>query len=95
MLSTAFGKQIYLDDNELLELTLATMDQLDAQFFLVIECQKGRICYASTSIETILGYKPVCRKKTEFFILIFFLFIKRRNYVYNLYLILLIPMILK
>ena len=58
--TTGFGKQIYLDDNELLELTLATMTEMDRFFFLMIECQKGRICYASTSVESILGSKPVC-----------------------------------
>ncbi|CAF4826149.1 unnamed protein product, partial [Rotaria sp. Silwood2] len=56
--SSGFGKQIYLDDNELLELILATIDQLGTYFFLIIECQKGRICYASSSAETTLGYKP-------------------------------------
>ncbi len=66
MSSTGFGKQIYLDDNELLELTLATIAELDTYFFLIIECQKGRICYASNSIETILGCKPV-KKKFFFF----------------------------
>ncbi len=33
---------------------------MDRYFFLIIECQKGRICYASNSVETILGCKPVC-----------------------------------
>jgi aryl hydrocarbon receptor nuclear translocator-like protein 1 len=56
--SSGFGKQIYLDDNELLELTLATITEMDRYFFLIIECQKGRICYASNSVETILGCKP-------------------------------------
>ena len=56
---------MYLNDNELLELTLATIDQMGTYFFLIIECQQGRICYASNSIETVLGYKPVCRKKTR------------------------------
>ncbi|CAF3353091.1 unnamed protein product [Rotaria sp. Silwood1] len=56
--SSGFGKQIYLNDNELLELILATIDQLGTYFFLIIECQKGRICYASSSTETTLGYKP-------------------------------------
>jgi hypothetical protein len=60
--SSGFGKQIYLDDNELLELTLATITEMDRYFFLIIECQKGRICYASSSVETILGCKPVCRQ---------------------------------
>ncbi|CAF0899729.1 unnamed protein product [Rotaria sordida] len=55
--SGGFGKQIYLDDNELLELILATIDQLGTYFFLIIECQQGRICYASCSTETMLGYK--------------------------------------
>jgi hypothetical protein len=59
--STGFGKQMYLNDNELLELTLATIDQIGNYFFLIIECQTGRICYASTSTEAALGYKPVCR----------------------------------
>jgi len=53
---------MYLNDNELLELTLATIDQMGTYFFLIIECQKGRICYASSSVETILGCKPVCRQ---------------------------------
>lgn len=61
--SVGFGKQIYLNDNELLELTLATMDQLGTYFFLIIECNKGRICYASSSVETTLGYKPVGQEK--------------------------------
>jgi PAS domain-containing protein len=52
-----FGKQIYLNDNQQFELTLATIDQMGTYFFLLIECQKGRICYASSSIESILGYK--------------------------------------
>ncbi|CAF1253602.1 unnamed protein product [Rotaria magnacalcarata] len=56
--SSGFGKQIYLSDNELLELVLATIDQLASYFFLIIECQKGRICFASSSTETTLGYKP-------------------------------------
>ncbi|CAF3317348.1 unnamed protein product [Rotaria socialis] len=56
--SRGFGKQIYLSDNELLELVLATIGQLASYFFLIIECQKGRICFASSSTETILGYKP-------------------------------------
>lgn len=56
--TSGFGKQIYLNDNELLELTLATLAEMDRYFFLIIECQKGRICYASTSVETVLGYKP-------------------------------------
>ncbi|CAF1083600.1 unnamed protein product [Rotaria sordida] len=55
--SGGFGKQIYLNDNELLELILATIDQLGTYFFLIIECQQGRICYASCSTETMLGYK--------------------------------------
>lgn len=60
--STGFGKQIYLNDNELLELTLATIDQIGNHFFLIIECETGRICYASTSTEATLGYKPVCER---------------------------------
>lgn len=32
---------------------------MDRYFFLVIECQKGRICYASSSVESVLGSKPV------------------------------------
>ncbi|CAF3626405.1 unnamed protein product [Adineta steineri] len=58
VLSSGFGKQIYLNDQELLELTLATIDQMGSYFFLIIECQKGRICYASHSTETLFGYKP-------------------------------------
>jgi len=57
--TSGFGKQVYLNDSELLELTLATLAEMDRYFFLIIECQKGRICYASSSVETILGYKPV------------------------------------
>jgi len=56
--TSGFGKQVYLNDSELLELTLATLAEMDRYFFLIIECQKGRICYASSSVETILGYKP-------------------------------------
>ncbi|CAF0918315.1 unnamed protein product [Adineta ricciae] len=57
VLSAGFGKQVYLNDDELLQLTLATIDQVGTSFFLIIECQKGRICYASSSTESILGYK--------------------------------------
>ncbi|UJR25520.1 hypothetical protein I4U23_006866 [Adineta vaga] len=59
VLSTGFGKQVYLNDDELLQLTLATIDQIGTYIFLIIECQKGRICYASSSTELILGYKPI------------------------------------
>ncbi len=59
---------MYLDDNELLELTIATMAEIDRYFFLMIECQKGRICYASSSVETLLGCKPVCSKTKSFFL---------------------------
>jgi hypothetical protein len=65
---------MYLNDTELLELTLATIDQMGTYFFLIIECQQGRICYASNSIETVLGYKPVCRKKNVFTKLFFYFF---------------------
>ena len=58
---------MYLDDNELLELTLATIAELDTYFLLVIECEKGRVCYASSSVETVLGCKPVCRKTNVLF----------------------------
>ncbi|CAF1541541.1 unnamed protein product, partial [Adineta steineri] len=37
VLSSGFGKQIYLNDQELLELTLATIDQMGSYFFLIIE----------------------------------------------------------
>ena len=65
-MSAGFGKQVYLNDDELLQLTLATIDQVGTSFFLIIECQKGRICYASSSIESILGYKPVGRSIRHF-----------------------------
>jgi hypothetical protein len=87
---------MYLNDNELLELTLATIDQMGTYFFLILECQKGRICYASSSVETILGYKPVRRNQN--FVLISSMnssFLYRLNYIYNLYLKLSISMILK
>ena len=35
------------------------MTEMNRFFFLVIECQKGRICYASSSVESVLGSKPV------------------------------------
>ncbi len=95
MSSSGFGKQIYLDDNELLELTLATMAEMDTYFFLIIECQKGRICYASSSVERILGYKPVCKKTQNFYSFFYFYFLIRLNYVYNRYLMLSIRVILK
>jgi hypothetical protein len=64
--SIGFGKQMFLTDDELLGLTLATIDQMNSYVFLTIECRKGRICYASSSVETVLGYKPVCLSTVSF-----------------------------
>lgn len=68
--STCFGKQNYLTDKDLFELILATIDQLGNYFFLIVECEKGRICYASTSVESTLGYKPIEICSEKFFDLV-------------------------
>ena len=63
-------RQRYLNDEELFELLLATIDQLGTYFFLIIECQTGRVCYVSSSIETILRYKPVRMQRKPFFVML-------------------------
>lgn len=86
-----FGKQPYLDDNELLELTLAAISEMDRYFFLLIECSKGRICYASNSVESVLGSKPVSKGKSS---LIFILEFLRQIYVPKQSLIFSLPLML-